>query len=213
MSSGASGTSPSPEGAAARQAASRVNKLLAGIPESGNTLGSPKAKVTLTEFGDLKCPTCRDFALGAEQRLISRDVRAGRLKIAYRSLCTATCAGPQPAVFSTQQAAALAAGEQGRAWYYIELFYHLQGDESSSYVSRGFLDDLAKHVPGLNFHKWMSDRSSPLLAARVSMDQRAAQAVGLSGTPSVIVQGPSGVRKITYLNSYATYEAAIKAVQ
>ena len=213
MSSGASGSAPKPEGVAAQRAATKTDALLSGIPQSGNTLGSPKAKVTLTEFGDLKCPICRDFALGPERQLISNDVRAGRLKIAYRALCTATCAGPQPAVFSTQQAAALAAGQQHRAWYYIELFYELQGEETASYVTPAFLNDLAKLIPGLNYRAWLADRGSPRLSGQVSGDERAAQAAGFSGTPSVIVQGPKGVRKIAYLGNYATYEAAIKAVQ
>lgn len=213
VSTGASGSPPPPQSAAAERTAASVDKLLKGIPQSGNTLGSSKAKVTLTEFGDLKCPICRQFALGAEKQLIARDVRAGRLKIEYRSLCTATCAGPQPAVFSTQQAAALAAGQQDRAWYYVELFYHLQGDETTSYVTPSFLDSLAKLVPGLNYGKWMSDRGSSALADRVSADQRAAQAAGFSGTPSVIVHGPKGERKIAYVGDYATYETAIKAVQ
>ena len=213
MSSGASGSAPRPHSAAASKAAAKVDALLGGIPESGTTLGSPKAKVTLTEFGDLKCPICREFALGAERQLIARDVRAGRLRIDYRSLCTATCAGPQPGVFSTQQAAALAAGEQHQAWYYIELFYHLQGDETASYVNSLYLNGLAKLVPGLNYTRWLADRGSPRLSSQVDADQHAAQAVGFSGTPSVIVKGPNGVRKIAYLGDYATYEAAIKAVQ
>lgn len=37
--------------------------------------------MTLTEFVDLKCPICRQFAPGAEKQLIARDVRAGRLVI------------------------------------------------------------------------------------------------------------------------------------
>lgn len=213
VSTGASGSAPKPQSQAAQHTAAAVDTLLKGIPQSGNTLGSQKAKVTLTEFGDLKCPICRQFALGAEKQLIARDVRAGRLKINYRSLCTATCAGPQPGVFSTQQAAALAAGQQKRAWYYIELFYHLQGNETTSYVTPSFLDNLAKLVPGLNYAKWMSDRGSLTLTGRVSADQRAAQAAGFSGTPSVIIQGPKGARKIAYLGDYATYETAIKAVQ
>ena len=128
-------------------------------------------------------------------------------------MCTATCAGPQPGVFSTQQAAASAAGLQNRAWYYIELFYHLQGDETTSYVNSQYLDDLAKLIGGLNYSRWLADRNSPQLSARVSADQTAAHAAGFGGTPSVIVQGPKGVRKIAYLGDYATYEAAIKAVQ
>src|ERR1700722_10417838 len=125
---------------AARAAATSVDTLLKGIPESGTTLGSPTAKVTVTEFGDLKCPICKEFALGAQEALISNDVRSGKVKLVYRSLCTATCGGPQPNVFPTQQVAAYAAGRQNKAWYYIELFYHLQGDETTSYVNTNFLD-------------------------------------------------------------------------
>jgi protein-disulfide isomerase len=210
---GGSGSAPKPASSAARQAATQVEGLLAGIPQSGSTLGSPHAKVTLTEFGDLKCPFCRAFTLGAESRLISRDVRAGTVNIVYRSLCTATCNGPQPQVFTPQQVAALAAGLQNRGWYYIQLFYHLQGDETTSYVTPSFLEGLARLVPGLDYAKWASDRGSPRLATQVAADQRAAQALGFTGTPSVLVQGPGGTRKIVVVGNYATYESAIRAVQ
>ena len=51
-----------------QQAATTVNSLLAGIPQSAMRLGSPSAPVTVTEFGDLECPVCRDFALTGENR-------------------------------------------------------------------------------------------------------------------------------------------------
>ncbi|MGN6167731.1 MAG: thioredoxin domain-containing protein [Solirubrobacteraceae bacterium] len=210
---GGAASVPKPASSAARQAATQVDGLLAGIPQSGNTLGSRRAQVTLTEFADLKCPVCRAFTLGAERQLISRDVRAGTVKIVYRSLCTATCNGPQPQVFTAQQAAALAAGLQDRAWHYIQLFYHLQGDETTSYVTPRFLEGLARLVPGLNYARWLSDRGSPHLASQVAGDQRAAQALGFNATPSVLVQGPGGTRKIAVLGDYGTYESAIKAVQ
>src|SRR5581483_1557754 len=181
ISSGGAGSTPKPHSTAARRAAAAVDGLLNGIPQSGDTIGSPHAPVTVTEFADLKCPYCREFTLGPEAELISKDVRAGRVRITYRSLCTATCNGPQPEVFKTQQTAALAAGEQNRAWYYIELFYQLQGDETTSYVTPAFLDGLAKLVPRLDYAKWSTDRGSPRLAALVSADQRAAQALGFSG--------------------------------
>ena len=213
ISSGGGSSAPKPKSTAAKRAAAAVDRLLVGIPESGNTLGSPHAPVTVTEFADLKCPYCREFTLGPEAELISKDVRAGRVRITYRSLCTATCNGPQPQVFTTQQAAALAAGEQDRAWYYIQLFYQLQGDETTSYVTPAFLDGLAKLVPGLDYAKWSTDRRSPHLPALVIADQRAAQALGFSGTPSLSIRGPKGTRKITELTDYGTYESAIRAVQ
>jgi protein-disulfide isomerase len=213
ISSGGS-SPPKVTGASATRAATRVDGLLAGIPQSGNTLGSPSAKVTVTEFGDLECPFCRDFALGAEDQIISSDVRSGKVKLVYRSVCSATCSGPQPAVFPAQQAAAYAAGLQGKAWYYIELFYNLQGDETTSYVNSGFLDGLARLVPGLDYTKWLSDSTSASVKAAVSADQALASSKKYGDTPAVVVQGPKGTAQPLVGGGfgYGDYEAAIKSV-
>ena len=104
-SSGGSGSTPSPTSAAAKQQATTVNGLVAGIPQSGLTLGSPSAKVTVTEYGDLECPVCKRFALGSENQLISNDVRSGKVKLVYRSLETATGNGPNASWWVPQQAA------------------------------------------------------------------------------------------------------------
>ena len=42
-----------------------VDSLVGGIPQHGNTLGDPNAPVTLQYFGDLECPICKEFTLGA----------------------------------------------------------------------------------------------------------------------------------------------------
>src|SRR5947199_358000 len=65
----------------AKKAVADVNGLLNGIPQSGSRLGSKTAKVTVTEYGDLQCPICRDFALGAQQQLIANEVRAGKVAL------------------------------------------------------------------------------------------------------------------------------------
>src|SRR6516162_9632836 len=100
----------------AKKAQSEVNTLLAGIPQSGNVLGNPNAPVTLQYFGDLECPICRDFTLGALPTVIEKYVRAGKVKIQYRSMQTAT---REPTIFNEQQTAALAAGKQNLMWHYV----------------------------------------------------------------------------------------------
>ena len=212
-SSGGSNT-PAPTSSAAKQQAATVSSLLSGIPQSGSTLGSPSAKVTVTEFGDLECPICRDFALGAENQLISSDVHSGKVKLVYRSLETATGNGPNPSVFPTQQAAALAAGLQGRGWDYIELFYHEQGTENTAYVTPSYLDGLARQIPGLNYTKWLADSKSPTLTAQVTADGQAAAAKGFNSTPTITIQGPKGASQpIVGSTDYGTLEASIKSVQ
>ena len=90
---------------------SKVEGEVGGIPQSGNTIGAPAAPVTMQYFGDLECPICREFTLGALPSIIQKWVRAGKLRIEYRSLETAT---HEPEVFQLQQVAALAAGRRTR---------------------------------------------------------------------------------------------------
>jgi protein-disulfide isomerase len=212
-SSGSSSASAvTPSSPAAQKAQASVNSLLKGIPQQGNTLGSPSAKVTVTEFGDLECPVCKSFALGAENQLIANDVRAGKVKLVYRSLETASGLA-NGSMFVPQQAAALAAGQQKLGWNYIELFYHEQGDESSSYVSDNFLAGLAKQVSGLNVNQWSSARQASSLSEQVNQDAQAAAAAGYSSTPTLLVTGPSSQAKpIIGAASYSELQSAIKSV-
>jgi protein-disulfide isomerase len=205
--------SPSTTSAGAKATATKVNNMLAGIPQSGVVLGSPNAKINVTEFGDLECPVCATFATGAEQTLISNDVRSGKATLTYRSLCTATCNGPNANLFATQQAAALAAGQQNKAWNFIQLFYSEQGQEGTTYVTDSYLSGLASQVPGLNVSKWSSARTSPSLTAQVSSDQQAAAGKGYSSTPTIVIQGPKGTAQpIVGDTNYSALESAIKSV-
>jgi protein-disulfide isomerase len=202
---------PKPNSPAAARVAASVSSLLSGIPQAGNRIGSPTSRVTVTEFGDLECPGCQAFAVGGEKTLIANDVRAGKVKLVYRSLCTATCNSAGQQVFTTQQAAALAAGNQSREWNYVMLFYNLQGAEGSGYVNDTYMDGLARLVPGLNYSQWLSERTSSNLASQVTQDQQSAASNGFSTTPTIVVSGPKGATSPQSAD-YPTIEAAIKAV-
>jgi protein-disulfide isomerase len=188
-----------------------VTSLLTGIQQNGNTLGSPKAPVTLQYFGDLECPVCRQFTEGALKPLIEKYVRTGKLKVEYRNLETAT---REPETFKTQQTAALAAGKQQKAWDYIELFYHQQGQEGSGYVTEKYLQELAKQVPGMNLATWTSDRSNPQFTNAITSDAQAANNAGFTGTPSFQIGKTGGpLQKLEYssLSEPSGFESAINA--
>ncbi|MFL5861935.1 MAG: DsbA family protein, partial [Solirubrobacteraceae bacterium] len=177
-----------------------------------NTLGSPSAKATLTEYGDLVCPVCKDFALGAENQLIANEVRQGKVKIVYKALETASQQANH-AMFVPSQAAALAAGNQKKAWNYIELFYHEQGDETTSYVTDKYLGGLAAQIPGLKVDQWSSDRQSSALTAKVTADMQAAKAAGYSSTPTLLISGPkSQAAPIVGTTTYGELQSRIKSV-
>jgi protein-disulfide isomerase len=185
---GGSKNAPAPKSAAAKTASSEVISLLQGIPQSTNTLGNPNAPVTIQYFGDLECPFCKQFTLSALPTIIKKYVRTGKAKIEYHSMETAT---HEKEIFQTQQVAALAAGKQNLMWYFVELFYHEQGEEDSGYVTESYLQGLASQVPGLNLSKWTEARSDPTYANQVVSDAQAANQNGFTGTPSFLI-GKSG---------------------
>ena len=201
-------------GTEATATATAVDQMFAGIPQSGATLGNPKAPVTMTYFGDYQCPICQEFTLqGGFPQLVSNEVRQGKVKVVYRSSCTATCNSSNPSIFPTQQVAGLAAGKQDRFWQYTELFYREQGQEGSGYVNEAYLTALARQTTGLNLTTWQSDRNDPSLTSQINSDQTAAKTLAPNGTPTLIFQGPKGeAEPPTGVPTYAQLQQAIKQV-
>jgi len=184
--------------------------LLEGIPQRANALGSAAAPVTLQYFGDLECPFCRDFTLEVLPSIIQRWVRAGDLRIEYHALETAT---GEPEVFVAQHVAALAAGKQDKAWYFIETFYREQGEEGSGYVTDTFLEGIAREIPDLNLSQWSSDRADPELADEIAADEQAAISAGLNGTPSFLIGRSGGAMTAFSPTDLASFDAAIERVR
>jgi protein-disulfide isomerase len=190
---------------------SEIASLINGIPQSGNALGSPTAPITLQYFGDLECPICREFTTGALPSIIPQWVRTGKLRIEYHSMETAT---REPEVFKTQQIAAYAAGKQNKAWYFIETFYHEQGEEDSGYVTEKYLQGIASQVPGLNLAQWTSDRNDPELANEVRSDEQAANSHGFTGTPSFLIGHSGGaLTKLEYTSAPSNPSFVNEAVE
>ncbi|MGH2868366.1 MAG: DsbA family protein [Solirubrobacteraceae bacterium] len=211
VSSGGSSATGLQTGKTQTQTVAAVTKLLTGIPQSGATLGNTKAPVTMTYYGDLECPVCRDFTLSAGfPQLVTNEVRAGKVQVVFKAFQTAT---QDPNVFKTQQAAALAAGQQQRFWDYTELFYHEQGTEASGYVNDAYLSGLAKQVAGLDLSKWNSARTSSTLRNQVAAEEQAGGTIGVSATPTLVVRGPSGKQaSATGVLQYTDLQNLIKKV-
>ena len=219
ISAGSSSSAPvKAHSAQATKNYTEVATLLKGIPQTGTTLGNPKAPVTIDYYGDLECPICREFTLGVAgggfPQLVQNQVRQGKVKVVYKSFCTATCNSHPKSTFNLQQVAAYAAGPQHLFWDYTELFYHEQQDETTAYVNDSFLKGLAQQIPGLNMTTWQSDRGSPVLLGQVQAENQSATRLGLGGTPTLVAIGP---KKETLVNggnfpTYSTIQQAINQV-
>jgi protein-disulfide isomerase len=188
--------------------AAEVRAELGGIPQSGLTLGEESAAVTLVEFGDLQCPACKGFAEGIVPEVIASKVRSGEAKIEFRNF---TIIGEESV---TAGAAAAAAGQQGRGWNFVELFYRNQGIEASGYVTDEFLTEVAKGAGVPDIARWNKDRKDQAGSlGEVQRSSEEAERLGLTGTPSFAVFGPEsdGMEVLGTPGSAGALEEAIEA--
>lgn len=186
------------------QGAKEIDAALVGIPQDGLVLGDPKAPVELVEFGDLQCPVCAGYAKEILPPIIENQVKKGEVKIDFRNL---TIIGEESVPAG---AAALAAGEQGRGWNYLELFYENQGAERSGYVTDEFLEAVAKAAGVEDIAKWNQDRKK--MTGEVEKTTAEAAELGYNATPSFAVKGPGteGLELLGTPESTGALEEAIE---
>jgi protein-disulfide isomerase len=158
--------------------ADEVTALLRGIPQDGEMLGDPGARVTLVVFADPQCPACAAFAVETLPELIERYVRPGDLRIQYRGVAII---GSDSA---TGLAASYAAGLQDKLWNLSDVTYLNQGEENSGWLDDDFVRAAAGSVPGLDVALLLDDRESAQVERALQEAQADAQAIGLSGTPT-----------------------------
>jgi protein-disulfide isomerase len=184
-----------------------VKRELRGIPQNGLILGDPKAEVTLYEFGDLQCPVCKAFSEGIVPEVVDSKVRGGKAKIEFKNYV----------IISEESvpagAGAIAAGEQGRGWSFVGLFYRNQGPEASGYVTDEFLTEIARGAGVPDIAAWNRVRKSAATLAQVKRTSEEARQLGFTGTPSFAVKGPAtrGIETLGTPGSAGTLEEAIDA--
>jgi protein-disulfide isomerase len=183
-----------------------VQKLLTGIPDNATVLGKTSAPVKLYEYGDLQCSACKYYSEEILPAIIEKQVKNGEASITFRNF---TIIGPDSIPAGE---AALAAGAQGIGWRYIETWYRNQGGENSGYVTKDFVESVAKYVGMPNVSKFMQEWESEKYKKQVESTTGQAEKFGFSATPSFAIEGPhaNGLELLGTPQSTGEIEEAIK---
>ena len=180
-----------------------VKAEFADLPERAGTIGNTNAKVTITEYGDLRCPICKTFDNEVAPQVISELVRPGTAKLQYK---TWPILGPN----SVEAAkAAYAARRQNALWPYAALTYLNQGDENIEWFTPAVARALAKGV-GLNLARFDKDRTSAAATKAIAQVTNEAAGLGLEGTPTIRVAGPKGA--ITVAPTFNAISSGVQQV-
>ena len=183
-----------------------VGELYSGILQSGTTLGKSGAPVTVYLYEDFQCPYCGQFSRQTFPKLVKNQVRSGKVKMVSEPLAFL---GPDSQKAAT---AALAAGKQNHYWPYYSLLFENQEQENSGYVTDDFLKGLAQKTPGLDVNKWDDERTGGSFDSELQAAQSKAVSSKVDSTPTLVVIGPKGEKKLVGLRSYGQISSAIEQV-
>ncbi|MGH9900839.1 MAG: DsbA family protein [Pyrinomonadaceae bacterium] len=162
--------------------------------------GVDRAPVTLEEFGDFQCPPCA--ALHPEMKKIEADF-GERLRVVFRHL---PLPNHQYAVDAAR--AAEAAAKQGRFWEMHDMIFENQNAWKNGPDVRAIFTTYARNL-GLNVEKFKADMDAMDVAQRIVADQQRAASLGVTGTPTVFLNGRElDFRNLTLEGLRAEIEAA-----
>lgn len=145
-------------------------------------LGNKDAKVTVIEFADFQCPFCKQWFDDTSSQLIKEYVDTGKVKFAFRHYAFLG----QESTWAAQ--ASECANDQGKFWEYHDYLYTHQGAENSGAFNKDKLEGFAQQL-GLNVAEFKSCLESDKHADKVAQDLSEGQQAGVSGTPTVFVNG------------------------
>lgn len=157
---------------------------------SGNVLGDANGKLTVYIYTDYKCPICRTYNLithRAAQELSG-------FKIVHRNLpldvdCNKYIPKPFHNGSCTLAKYSIAAENQGRFWDLNSEFFEKQPKNEHAIMK------LAKSM-GFDTIKLRQDANSAKTRARLNEDIESATALGIDGTPTLVINGKiySGIK-------------------
>jgi protein-disulfide isomerase len=179
--------------------AGRVQRLLGGIPQTGNVLGNPSAPVTLVEYLDVQSRASRKFETTSLPQLISRYVRSGKLKVVARPT----------ARFSTESVAGrfavIAAGDQNKFFNLLQLLFLNQGRRNSGWLNTALVMRAGASVPGLDAGAVIDSSRAGHPSSRASQFDAAASADHVRALPTILVGKTGGkLRKVALKSSVDT---------
>ena len=149
--------------------------------EPPHMLGPVSARVRIEEFGDFQCPFCGTLHPVLKKLESEYD---SRVALTFREFPLAPI---HPNALEAARAAE-GAGLQDRFWQMHDLLYDYQAAWSESKDARSVFAQYAADM-GLDAERLRRDMDSLVVKERIAADQRRAASVGVTGTPTIFING------------------------
>lgn len=166
------------------------NQKLANHPNIDNqpTIGDENASVSLVEFGDYKCPSCKAWNEIVYPKLKADFIDTGKLKFTYINVL----------FHGEESALGAAAGEavykqdSDAYWTFHKQLFEEQPKElhDDLWITPKKVTEVSKkYVPEINQDEFKSDISSKEVTQEIEKDASLVKEFKVEKTPSIIING------------------------
>ncbi len=173
---------PTSSGGSGRAPDETWQQLVRREPADPMARGDVDAPVVMIAYSEFQCPFCGKFARDTEPALVEEYVQDGTLRIEWRDF---PYLGEESLVAAR---GGRAAARQDMFWEFQEAMYADQLPPNSGRLDEAYLVSVAQES-GLDVAQFREDLDRADLDRGVQQDFAEGQAIGVTGTPTFVVNG------------------------
>ena len=179
--------------------------------EDGVSIGDPNAPVTIDVFEDFQCPACQFFTESIEPLIIEYFVDTGKARLVFHNYPFLDGDGAFNGGESDQAAnAAMCASEQNRFWDMQAIIFANWNGENRGNLNNRTLTAMAETIE-LDMTAFNACFDDNKYQDDIQADFDYGQEIGVSGTPSVFVNGEK-VGQPGKIPSFQEIATAVEAI-
>jgi len=184
-----SGGSDGPSGAKVNEDV--ANAPVPDSPDSFTYATTGSSTSTVTYYGSWKCPYCAEFSTGLLGELVTDYVESGDISLQFRALAYVDDKPFLGADASRAARAGLAVWnvDPEMYWRYHEYVFANQPPESETWATTEKLVSFAESADVRNLDRVREQLDGQTYEPAVQKTSEAAAAAGISGTPTLIIDG------------------------
>jgi protein-disulfide isomerase len=156
--------------------------------ENQPTMGSPDAGISIVEFGDYKCPSCKAWGEQVFPQLKKDYIDTGKAKFSY---INALFHGEESKL-GALAAESVFAQDKDAYWKFHKQLFDTQPRENhdAPWITADVLFNIAKsYAPQVDAKKVEDDIKKQLTMPQVNIDEKLIQTYNIQQTPSLIING------------------------
>jgi protein-disulfide isomerase len=171
-------------------------------------IGDKNAPNTMVLFYDYQCPFCKQFELGVTPKLVDAYVKTGKLRIVFKDFQFLGNDSMDAAVFGR----ALWESQPDKFYdWYVAMFKAQDQEGDQGFGDLASTEKLAGTISGIDVAKAdaLVKSKRATYEAAITADRTEGAAIGINGTPTIVV----GTHLLTGLSTDQYFTAIVSAIE